>query len=72
MGQVKITRVDVEPGWCLFKPHDDEPPPQENTPFYLNDALHRWLVQNKDLISVRATLPIVQNGHTIAIHVWFD
>jgi hypothetical protein len=25
-----------------------------------------------DLMTVRTTLPIVANGNTIAVHVWFD
>jgi len=30
-----------------------------------------WLKQTPSL-KVRATLPIVANGNTVAVHVWFD
>jgi hypothetical protein len=63
--------VDIEPGWCLFKANDDATPPPDKLPLYLHDMFHKWLKRNKEL-SIRTTLPIVQGGNTVAIHVWFD
>lgn len=71
MAEIKVDRIDIEPGWCLFKGNDESPPPPENLPFYLHDFFQKWLVRNKEL-TVRTTLPIVAGGNTVAIHVWFD
>jgi len=40
-------------------------------PLYLSKAVAAWQKQNP-MLTVRATLPIVANGNTIATHVWFD
>ena len=37
----------------------------------LNDAFCRWLKQNRGA-TVRDILPIVAEGNTVAIHVWFE
>jgi hypothetical protein len=65
-----IVRRDIAPGWAYFTP-GDPPPPPERVPEFLNLDVMGWLKQNSR-IKVRATLPIVARGNTVAIHVWFD
>ena len=65
-----IERRDITPGWSYFTP-GDPPPPADRVPAFLNLDVIRWLKENKQ-IRVRATLPMVENGNTVAIHVWYD
>ena len=65
-----IERLDVETGWAVFRPAGTPPQP-EDLPLYLSKAVAAWQKQSPSL-SVRATLPIVAYGNTVAVHVWFD
>ena len=47
------------------------PPEPEDLPLHLSKAVAAWQKQNP-MLKVRATLPIVRNGNTVAVHVWFD
>jgi hypothetical protein len=40
-------------------------------PLYLSKSVAAWQKQTPSL-KVRAPLPIVRDGNTIAVHVWFD
>jgi len=68
--EAKIDRIDCGDGWCLFT-GGDPPPPDDQLPFAMHEMLQRWLRQNPHL-KVRTVFPIVRNGNTIAVHVWFD
>jgi hypothetical protein len=46
-------------------------PSRSNCRWYLSKAVAAWQQQNS-MLTVRATLPIVANGNTIAVHVWFE
>ncbi len=65
-----IERHDIKPGWSYFVPGDPAPPPHRVAEFLNVDVMH-WLKENSK-IRVRATLPFVANGNTVAIHVSFD
>jgi hypothetical protein len=65
-----VLRQDIASGWVCFTADDPAPPPARVGEF-LNIDFMRWLRQNSTF-KVRATLPIVANGNTVAIHVWFD
>ena len=65
-----INRLDMAPGWAVFVA-SGTPPQPEDLPLYLSKAVSPWQKQTPTL-KVRATLPIVANGNTIAVHVWFD
>ncbi len=71
MNEIKLDRIDVRPGWCLFKANEESSPPADKLPYYLHDCFQKWLLRNTEL-SVRTVLPIVKDGNTVAIHVWFD
>ncbi len=66
-----ISRVEMGVGWVLLVPSQEGPPEPEQTPTLLHRTLCKWLKQNPHL-RVRATVPIVEQGNTMAIHVWFD
>jgi len=62
---------DVERGYVAFSADDDDPSIPEALPVMLASAMQQWLEENPDLV-VHSTLPITQNGNTIAIHIWYD
>ena len=68
--EVTIDRIDMGTGWVCFQA-GDKPPPPDRLPGYLNHTLHTWLQRNPEF-TMRAVLPIVENGNTVVIHVWFD
>ena len=68
--QEAINRLDAGTGWAVFVA-SGTPPKPEDLPLYLSKAVAAWQKQTPTL-RVRATLPIVANGNTIAGHVWFD
>lgn len=65
-----IDRIEMGTGWVCFRGGDDPPPPAE-LPSILSEAMSEWLTRNSEF-RLRTALPIVQDGHTMAIHVWFD
>ena len=65
-----INRLDMGTGWAVFVA-SGTPPEPEDLPLYLSKAVAARQKQNP-MLTVRATLPIVANGNTIAVHVWFD
>ena len=62
---------DVERGHVVLSADDDDPSSPEALPVMLETAMQQWLEENPELF-VRSTLPIIQNGQTIAIHIWYD
>ena len=40
-------------------------------PAALNEIMSDWLKKRTNL-HVRTTLPIVEDGNTVAIHIWFE
>ena len=48
-----------------------QPPNPDQLPGYLNHSFYTWLQRNPEF-TVRAVLPIVENGNTVLLHVWFD
>jgi hypothetical protein len=57
-------------GWVCFQ-IGESPPPAERLPSFLNNTFYTWLQRNPEF-KVQATLPIVERGNTVAIHVWFE
>jgi hypothetical protein len=65
-----VDRIDVATGCVLFLASGTPPKPKD-LPLHLSKAVTAWQKQTPTL-TVRATLPIVRKGNTIAVHVWFD
>lgn len=68
--QVTIDRVEMGTGWVLF-PGGATPPSPDQIAYYLNDAMCDWLGKNPEF-KVRTTLPIIVEGNTVALNIWFD
>lgn len=72
-GQPKPTiTVAVErpaPGWALF--HVKEATAGTDVSAFVHQTITTWLREHQQL-RVRATLPIVTGGMTVAVHIWFD
>lgn len=68
--KVSIDMLEMGPGWVFFQA-GKLPPPPEQLPYLLNRTLNSWLDANPSFV-VRAALPIVADGMTVGIHVWYD
>ncbi len=66
-----ITRQQVATGYVVFTCGSERPPPPEAMPLLLHKTVQKWIRQNS-IVKVRAVLPIVEKGNTVAVHVWFD
>jgi len=66
----QVDRLDMAAGWACFLA-SGTPPKPDDLPLYLSRAVAAWQKQNP-MLTVRATLPIVANGNTMAMHVWFE
>ncbi len=72
-GEGKTTiRVDDKcRGYCVFAPPQSATLP-DNLPVLLSKVLEAWQRDNP-FYRVRCTLPFVQDGQTVAVHVvWYD
>jgi hypothetical protein len=68
--QILVHCDELAKGWLYV--HAETPPTDPaRLPYLLNDAFCRWLKQNPNA-TVRAVLPIVAGGNTVAIHVFLD
>lgn len=68
--EITIERIEMDTGWVCFQ-GGETPPAPDQLPFILNDAFSNWLRNNPEF-KVRTVLPIVVEGNTIAINIWFD
>ena len=57
------------PGWVVL--HIKEATVGLDLSLHLHRALTEWLTSNPG-VRVRAALPIVTNGQTLAVHIWHD
>jgi hypothetical protein len=69
--KIEIGMVEMGPGWVLFVPAMAPKTDHVRVPKLLNQSLIYWL-RSGAAATVRQTLPIVEDGNTIALHVWFD
>jgi hypothetical protein len=63
--------VQLGDGWVIFRAGITPMTETERVPTAISEVMAAWLKERPDL-HVRATLPIVEEGNTIAVHVWFD
>jgi hypothetical protein len=69
-GKGMIDTCPVGEGCTLFIPNPTHPPPAELLHVALTDVLQKFILAHP--IRVRTTLPIVHDGTTVAIFVWWD
>ena len=62
-------RTPLKPGWVIYHA-GDPPPPESELPLLLNDMLQKDLLDNPS-VEPRLILPLVREGNTIAIHLWY-
>ncbi len=65
-----IDRLELGTGWVCFQ-GGETPPAPDQLPMFLNEAMLDWLMRHPEF-KVRTTLPIVCEGNTVALNVWFD
>jgi hypothetical protein len=68
--KVRIHTTQIAHGYVIIHA-DDIKTIVDGTPVFVSLTLEKWLKDNPT-VRVRATLPIVKDGQTIAVHVWFD
>ncbi len=69
-GKGMVDMCPVGEGCTLLIPNPSHPPPEAELHIALADVLQKFLLSNP--IRVRSTLPIVNEGQTVAIFVWWD
>jgi hypothetical protein len=65
--------IDVVPAsrdCVLFTANVQKPPPDREMPLAISEVLQKWM--RAEAVAVRATLPVVRDGNTIGLFVWFD
>lgn len=67
----RAKRAELGDGWCIFTADPSDPPSPDLLPIALGQALSRWLRTSPE-VRVRAVLPIVEDGNTTVLHVWYD
>lgn len=70
LGSVLVTEFPGL-GMVVLSADENHPPPLEDRAKALADTVVKWLQDNPGH-RVRATLPIVDNGRTESIFVWYD
>jgi hypothetical protein len=68
--RVNIVTYAKAPGYIIVSPDRIDNLP-EQTPIFVSQTLEAWQRQNPSC-RVRCTCPIVHEGQTIAVHVWYD
>src|SRR5262245_39812619 len=69
-GKVIIQVTDKGPGYVIICPEKIDVI-AEGTPVFISRTVESWLADRPGA-RVRCALPIVQDGQTIAVHLWFD
>jgi hypothetical protein len=70
-GKIEVGVAKMGEGWVVFQPGITPTTDRRQVPKALSEIMSGWLMQRANL-HVRATLPIVEDGNTVAIHVWFE
>jgi hypothetical protein len=60
----------LAPGWVVYQA-GTPPPERKKLPFALQGHLRKDLTEHPT-VRVRSSLGIVQDGNTVAIHLWYD
>jgi hypothetical protein len=68
--QIEIHTVEKKPGYVIICPATLDFLP-EGLPAFLSQTLEKWVMDHPQY-RVRACASFVQNGLTVALHVWYD
>jgi len=72
---ITITVEEPAPGWLVLRPADlsefEEAMEIDRIPHLLEKTLRAWLI-DRPRFRVRAALGFVEDGSTVALHVWGD
>jgi hypothetical protein len=69
-GKGIVQRTPIRNGHVVYHA-GNPPPPEELMGLALEQNLRKDLIENPS-VRVRAVLPIVQEGNTLMIHLWYD
>jgi hypothetical protein len=70
-GGMEIGVTELAVGWVSFQVGLTPSVDLKRGAALLNESLIRWLMAQPSL-RVRAALPIVVDGNTAALHLWYD
>jgi hypothetical protein len=70
-GKIEIGIVPLAEGWIMFRAGITSGTDLSRIPTLLNETLIGWL-KDRPNVQIRTTLPIVQDGCTVAVHVWYN
>src|SRR5262249_42694706 len=68
--KVEILTTEKKPGYLIIYPKSLDYLP-DRLPVFLSLSLERWVLEHPQF-RVRATAGFVQEGKTVALHVWYD
>jgi hypothetical protein len=68
--KIEIESLDTATGWVIVQAKPESDPSPDRLSYALNQSVVAWSQQNPTL-SIQATLPIVSQGNTVAVHLWF-
>jgi hypothetical protein len=69
-GKTVISAIEKGPGYVIITV-DTLDSVSERSPILISRTIENWLKDNPG-VRVRCAAPIVQDGQTIAVHLWFD
>ncbi len=67
---ITINVVEMGVGWIFFELGEIKPRGHQLA-YTLNRAMYDWLQDNPRVV-IRTALPIVADGMTTGIHLWYD
>lgn len=68
--KVYIDAIEKKPGYLIICPQTIAAV-ADQLPVYLSQTLEKWFVEHPSC-RVRASVGIVMDGQTVALHVWYD
>ncbi len=69
-GKIEIGIVELGENWVMFRAGITPSTDLQEVPRAINEIMTNWLKERTNL-HVRETLPITEEGNTVAVHIWF-
>jgi hypothetical protein len=70
-GKIEVGVMALSDGWVVFQAGITPTTDMRKAPTALNEIMSDWLKKRTNL-HVRTTLPIVEDGNTVAVHLWIE